>query len=334
MSDQSKKEIDIVMSLYSEGKITEVQRDNLLAALGYDKSSDNAAKEAKRGKYVVFAVGGMNRVDGEEAGRLCGELCNELRNVDGVRSVKVVKESGKTRAHVKGDFDVGDVTARASSMGYVMAPIEFEDDDGDDELFEDDDSGFYYWDEEEEDDDEDEDDVDDEDEEDDDDDEEDGKSDGKIWDDFVPMMNDLGEKISKATMKGINAAKNVGKKISDAVNDAVWSLSFNDDGTTIKNGDKTVIHIRHEKHGDDNDDLRVTVIATGVNGKLNYSDSAENISGIKEKCRAVLSDDICVTLGDMLDNMVSQRHVGSFNYSKNGERFKLLVKPYKRNEDN
>ncbi len=331
MSDQSNKEIDIVMSLYNEGKITERQRDDLLSALGYDKKADSSDKKTIRGKFVTFAIGGMNKADGEEASRLCGELCNELRDLDGVRSVKVYREDGKTRAYVKGDFDVGDVMAQGSSMGYVMQPIKFADDDEDDDLPDDDDfpddDDLFCWDDDEDDED-DEDDDDDEDDEDDDDDDENGngKSGGKLWSD----ISDLGEKISQATLKGINAAKNIGIKISKAVNDAMLTTAINGADISIKDGDNMVIHIRHEDNAKASGDINVSVVAKGANGNTHCFDTAENVESIKEKCRPVLSDEMFAALTEMLDKMVGQRYIGSFNYSKNGENVKVSVSACKR----
>lgn len=300
-------EQEVIMSLYRDGKITEAQKNALLAAIGVSvddgahvEARGNSADETKEKKKVTFNVVGMeNPYD-------ASRISTAIASVAGVK--KATANITRGEAAVTGDFDADAVIEVVRKLGFTCKPVgvEYVDEPDADsvsepmatdafdfgagretnetrETAETRESGETR----------------------------DSDSE-KLKQTFSEKLSGIGKKITVAIKSGFDSLGDVEEKIAAYFDGMLY-------------GENNDVVVKSKPEGFDVPFERMTLTVKIVNAKgvIQFTQKGSDVNALKRECAAVMSD----TSFDALNALLEKQFTGKYKYMCGGDIFKLTVKP-------
>lgn len=298
-------EQEVIMSLYRDGKITESQKNALLAAIGVSvddgahvEARGNDVQETKEKKKVTYNVIGMeNPYD-------ASRISTAVAGVTGVK--KATANITRGEVAVIGDFDADAVIDAVKKLGFTCKPVGVEYVDGSDsepmaaDLFE-----------------------------------PRAEQAGETAEtDETAESRESGDMRTADPQKSARTIADklsgLGKKISDAVKSGLESLTDMEDGIAkyfdgvlYGEGVDLMVKAKPEKFDVPYESMTITVKIVSPKGVVQFSEKASDINAFKRECAAVMSD----AAFESLNSLLERQFTGKYKYACGSEIFKLSVKP-------
>ena len=295
-------EQEVIMSLYRDGKITEAQKNALLAAIGVETDdathvearADGSKPEPTEKKRVTFNIVGMeNPYD-------ASRISPAIACVTGVKKATASITRGEVA--VTGDFDADAVVDAVKRIGFTCKPVGVEyvdESDADmcsepaatvadkaegasDDIFGGDSAG-------------------------------DKRADtGESKQTLSEKLSGLGKKITVAIKSGFDSLGEVEEKISRYFDDVLYG----ENGEVVVKSKPEAFETPYER-------MTITVKIINAKGVMQFTEKGKDVALLKRECAAVMSD----AAFDALNELLEKRFTGKYKYECGGDIFKLGVKP-------